>query len=434
MPNPATQFPANPNPAMPNQFQQPTQYQPTPQTPVENAIEQQWNSWASANGVDLSQFDGNVGAFLDAMREAAQAGFEAQDKQQPVPQQVAPTAEVNWRDWEPYLETNERGELVPKRDAPYQVPYAAVQQANDVLKKVQAFRYDPEGFLKQNVESLVAERAAAIADEKIKAFQQEQSRERDLDAFIGRNGEWLFNNGDQKQGMTEAGKKFLTSVQRSEELGVPAEHVLNDAWERFQGGFLKDALEQARNAQVTQQAQPQFDPSQQAAPQMGASQFAPQQDGQLRNPDSTFAPAPQQHGAPQAAPQLSIQDQIAQYGQPGQNGQLPFNGTQQPGQVQYQPTPNGHAAWNGTENYSRPVTQNYQINGQQQAPPFTQNGTEQPQQQTFLEQHNIPAAALEPMQRSSTDAGGAIGTPAFDQHVPDIEDITEESIRAAGLT
>lgn len=409
---------------------------PAGQMPAQGSqLEQQWNAWAEKHGVDLdAQFNGDIGKMLDAMYEAAQAGFEAQDAAkaaipQPAPAKP-PSADVNWREWEQWLEPNERGELVPKRDAPYQVPYAAVKQANDVLRKVQAFRYDPEGFLKENVGSFVEERAAAIAEERLKAFQQEQARERNLESFIQRNGEWLFNNGDQKQGLTEAGNKFLESVQRSEELGVSPEHVLDDALQRWQGTFLRDALQQAQTARLQQQ-QPQ-----QTFTQPGGEQPQfDQQPGQPRNPDGTFAPVQQQQ--PQPQPQ-SVQDQIAQYGgNNGQhnrlNGQLPYPGAMpQGGQMQYQPTQNGYGAWNGTPGATAQPTPP-QAFGQQQAAPFVEQAA-QPQQNTFLQEHNIPAAAMEPTQRSHADAGGVIGTPANDQHIPDMDDIIEESIRTNGLT
>lgn len=395
-----------------NWSQTPMPQQPATQ-PMQSEIEQQLNGWLKERGVDLNQFGGNVTQLLDGLYEGAQKAFDLEDQMKAAKNQPAPVdpqaADVNWREYEKWLTTNEQGEIVPVENSPVPIPWAAVKQANEVAQKVKQFRYDPEGFLKQNVESFVEEKARAIAEQKWQEFQAQQAQENSLNQFVEQHKAWMFHDGDPKKGTTEFGQKLIESVQAAEEAGVRPDKVLDFAWRDFQGSFLKDALTQkqreAQQAQAGLNQQGQYDPSmdqQFQQPRQPNGQFAPKANGQQ------FAPNQQQ--AQQPAPQPQYSPAALQSGQQFQPTTAGGNGTPQ-NTGQFQAPATGPAQMPAQPAYQQPAGQ--------AAPP----------QQSFLQESGF-GAALEPSTRSGEFAHASVNEgDDFDG----LETIMDELANRAGI-
>lgn len=404
----ATSYSQSPMPYSDQQVPQP----PVPQqVPQPNKVEAAVNAWLDERGVDLSQFGGNINTLLDGLYEGAKKGIDLEEQlkaaksaQQPAEPQPA---DVNWREYEKWLTTNEQGEIVPADNAPYAIPYAAVKQANEVARQVQSFRSDPTGFLKQNVASLVEEKAREIAEQKWQEFQAQQALDNSFESFIERNASWMYENGDRNGKLTEAGKKYADTVKAAEDAGVRPEHALEYAWQNFQGSFLRDALEsrlqqyqqsQSAYAQNTNQgigADGMYRPNQDPAQQVAAPQ--------PRNPDGTFASSGQQQG-------YSPSWQQAPPAAAAANGS------------QFQP---GYASPQNTGQAMPPAAMPVQESTPQ--PAQVQESSSSPQQ-TFSQEHGLNAA-FEPLHRSGSNASGL----GEDLDLSDLETIQTEVASRYGV-
>lgn len=400
------------SPIAPAWGQPPVQQQAaTTPVPQPSPLEQSVNDWLKQQNIDLNQFDGNIGTLLDGLYEGAKRSIELEDQLQAAQQQPSsPSAPANepidLRRWQNSVQTGDDGRIVPKPGI--SVPWEVVQRFNEVQDQIQQFRYDPQAFLKQNVASLVEEKAREIADQRLAEFQAQQALDNSFEAFIGRNASWMYENGDRNGKLTDAGRKYVETVKAAEDAGVRAEHVLDYAWQTFQGNVLKDALEAKRQEfeQARQQAESGigqdglYRPQQDVQPQNG---YPVNQNGQPRTPDGRFAPAqPPQPVAPQYSPAAF------------QNGRMP--------QLYSPPgTPPGSPQHTGYVPAPAAGHQQSSLDAQQ---PTMANTP----QRSFMQEHGL-GAAMEPLTRSDSHAHSVGGDDEF----PDVEDVAREVAARHGI-
>lgn len=433
-----------PYPGMPNGFApqpgiapspQPYMPQPSPVSPESSPGSQVngaapssdvFQQWAIQNGIDLAKFQTPEAQMelLNGLKEQAQKSFEYQDQlaaqsaaaaQQQLP--AAPQQEQDWRQFRDYLTKDDAGKIVPK-DQYSPVPHWAIEQANAEEARfnsdIEALRKDPVAWIDKTYGRQMEEKIAKLADERFQAQMAERKQAQKINDFLSQNAEILFardpqgnlldgTNGRPRQ-LSPDGQKFSDLSAELASRGVQDGHLLDETISRWKLHKIDEQLAASRQQQPMPQQQVPQQPQQQMAPEPAQfSQFA-----QPQPQPQPASPIPQQ---PAQAPQQEYP------GFPGYQPQQPQFQTPQmahmPPGMQPQPQLNPSPA----------------IFQSDSAVPQTMPA----EPQTFMQSAGVSPAAFEPEHRPHADAGSAIGTPANDQHLPEIEDIAEQQIMAAGL-
>lgn len=399
--------------------------------PAPNVMQQ----WFTQNGINPDDFKTPEAQIelLNGLREQASKSLQMQERlsaqaaaaQQPAPQQQ----EQDWRQYRDYLTKDDTGKIVPK-DQYSPVPHWAIEQANAeeirFNNDIEALRKDPVAWLDSTYGQKMEERIAQLADERFKAQMAERDQTQKIESFLKENAGILFardqqgnlldgTNGRPRQ-LSPDGQKFSDLSGELAARGVQDAHLLEETIDRWKLAKIHEQIEverqQAEVAQqqaAYQQAMPQQQPQQPATESTQFNQFA-QPQPQQPIPQQQIPSAPQQEYPgfpgyqPQAAPQQFEQPQF----QTPQTAHMPQGQAPQP---QLNPSPAIFQSDSAVP---------------QTMPPG-------PEQQTFMQSAGVSPAAFEPEHRPHADAGSAIGSPANDQHLPDIEDIAEQQILAAGL-